>query len=73
MDRDYDAAPNFEPIKCSICLEKIPKLSGVVLRECLHGFCRDCLKITINSSEQGFVQCPFQDDEYKCTKVLQVS
>lgn len=41
MDLDNtDLVPNVEPFECSVCLVQYEAGEGVVLRECLHIFCR---------------------------------
>ncbi|XP_068450568.1 ranBP-type and C3HC4-type zinc finger-containing protein 1 [Clinocottus analis] len=43
---------------CPICFCPLTAEEGVVLRECLHTFCRDCLKATIVNSQDAEVSCP---------------
>uniref|UniRef100_A0A8C2WCU2 RanBP-type and C3HC4-type zinc finger-containing protein 1 n=1 Tax=Cyclopterus lumpus TaxID=8103 RepID=A0A8C2WCU2_CYCLU len=43
---------------CPICFSPLLAQQGVVLRECLHIFCRDCLKSTIVNSQDAEVSCP---------------
>ncbi|XP_028262923.1 ranBP-type and C3HC4-type zinc finger-containing protein 1 [Parambassis ranga] len=43
---------------CPICFSSLEPGEGVVLRECLHTFCRDCLKGTIVNSQDPEVSCP---------------
>ncbi|XP_056293591.1 ranBP-type and C3HC4-type zinc finger-containing protein 1 [Pseudoliparis swirei] len=50
--------PNATATDCPICFSAIPAQQGVVLRECLHTFCRDCLKATIVNSQDAEVSCP---------------
>ncbi|CAG07086.1 unnamed protein product, partial [Tetraodon nigroviridis] len=57
--------------ECPICLSTIQPGQGAVLRECLHTFCRECLKATIVNSQDPEVSCPeaceskLQDREIK--------
>ena len=37
---DLDIIPNVERFECVICFLEIEPGDGVVLRECLHTFCR---------------------------------
>ena len=37
---DLDIIPNAEPFECIICYLDIEPGDGVVLRECLHTFCK---------------------------------
>ncbi|NWW69567.1 HOIL1 protein, partial [Climacteris rufus] len=36
-----ELVPNPEPLECGICLQGVPAGRGVLLRDCLHSFCRD--------------------------------
>ncbi|XP_060681236.1 ranBP-type and C3HC4-type zinc finger-containing protein 1 [Hemiscyllium ocellatum] len=62
---------NPEPFECRICLSDVKPGEGVVLRDCLHSFCRDCLKQLIRSSTDPQIPCPFRDDNYACDSKLQ--
>ncbi|XP_060632016.2 sharpin isoform X2 [Anolis sagrei] len=63
--------PNQEAIECRICYMEADPGQGVLLRECLHSFCRDCLRQLINCTEEPQVPCPFRDDSYACGSHLQ--
>ncbi|OXB52229.1 hypothetical protein ASZ78_011170, partial [Callipepla squamata] len=63
--------PNQESMECRICFQHVPAGQGVLLRECLHNFCRDCLRQVINYSEEPAVACPYRDDSYACSSHLQ--
>ncbi|XP_072364048.1 ranBP-type and C3HC4-type zinc finger-containing protein 1 [Scyliorhinus torazame] len=62
---------NHEPIECRICLLDVKPGEGVVLRDCLHSFCRDCLKQLIRSCTHPQVPCPYRDESYACDSKLQ--
>ncbi|XP_070600504.1 ranBP-type and C3HC4-type zinc finger-containing protein 1 [Erythrolamprus reginae] len=55
-----------EAIQCPICFMKVEPGEGVTLRECLHSFCKDCLRGTILNSPEPEVKCPYMDDNYSC-------
>ncbi|XP_067904722.1 ranBP-type and C3HC4-type zinc finger-containing protein 1-like isoform X2 [Heterodontus francisci] len=62
----------WEDFECPICLNILENGEGVTLRECLHAFCKDCLKNTILSSTEADVTCPFMDEHYSCeSKILE--
>ncbi|XP_071594746.1 sharpin [Heliangelus exortis] len=63
--------PNREVLECQICFQQVAPGQGVLLRECLHNFCRECLRQVINYSEEPEVSCPFRDDSYACSSHLQ--
>ncbi|MED6278164.1 hypothetical protein CHARACLAT_020858 [Characodon lateralis] len=50
---------------CPICFSPLEPGEGVVLRECLHTFCRECLKGTLINSQDAEVYCPDTDCESK--------
>ncbi|KAF3703508.1 RanBP-type and C3HC4-type zinc finger-containing protein 1 [Channa argus] len=66
-----DLVPNPEPVDCRICYVDLQPGEGVLLRECLHCFCRECLRSVITCSEEPEVSCPYRDDTYCCTCSLQ--
>ncbi|KAI1285162.1 RanBP-type and C3HC4-type zinc finger-containing protein 1 [Halotydeus destructor] len=68
---DLPVITNSVAFECSICYDSIAVGSGIVLRDCLHQFCRDCIQNLIKNSEDIEVKCPFRSDEYTCPSVLQ--
>ncbi|KAF7213988.1 ranBP-type and C3HC4-type zinc finger-containing protein 1 [Nothobranchius furzeri] len=67
----HDLIPNPEPVDCRICYVDLPPGEGVLLRECLHCFCKECLRSVIMLSEEPEVSCPYRDDAYSCAGALQ--
>ena len=65
-----DVIPNAEAFECLVCFLDIEPGDGVVLRECLHTFCRDCLSGAIEHSDAPAVVCPYKDDKYSCEMKL---
>ncbi|XP_054840917.1 sharpin isoform X2 [Eublepharis macularius] len=63
--------PTQEATECRICYLDVEPGEGVLLRECLHSFCRACLRQLINCSKEPQVACPFRDDAYACSSQLQ--
>lgn len=57
---------NTEPAECPVCYSVLAPGEAVVLRECLHTFCRECLQGTIRNSQEAEVSCPFIDSTYSC-------
>ncbi|XP_022192509.2 ranBP-type and C3HC4-type zinc finger-containing protein 1 isoform X1 [Nilaparvata lugens] len=53
---------NKTPFDCTICLTPVDRGGGIVLKECLHLFCRDCLAQTIEYNEDAVVRCPFRGE-----------
>ncbi|XP_026726998.1 uncharacterized protein LOC113493288 [Trichoplusia ni] len=50
--------PNAESFECGICIEEYPPGQGVVLRECVHIFCKECLADVVRHCEEPNVPCP---------------
>ncbi|XP_035678913.1 ranBP-type and C3HC4-type zinc finger-containing protein 1-like [Branchiostoma floridae] len=63
--------PNTLEFECAICFMDVEPGDGVVLRDCLHSFCRECLRQHIVQCEEADVKCPFVDDDYSCPAMLQ--
>ncbi|XP_072936879.1 uncharacterized protein [Epargyreus clarus] len=59
--------PNIEPFECGVCMEECAAGAGVVLRECIHTFCRECLSDVVQHSQEPVVSCPAMG----CSGVLQ--
>ncbi|XP_030034446.2 uncharacterized protein LOC115450536 [Manduca sexta] len=59
--------PNAEVFECGVCIEECKAGSGVVLRECVHMFCKDCLADVVKHSEEPDISCPAMG----CSGVLQ--
>lgn len=54
---------NSDPFECSICFNDTSSYEGVLIRECLHPFCIDCIRSTINLSEEAEIMCPANECE----------
>ncbi|XP_011312874.1 uncharacterized protein [Fopius arisanus] len=63
--------PNINTIECPICFITYGPLEGVVLRDCLHTFCRACIENTIKHCTEAEIKCPYIDFEYTCESTLQ--
>ncbi|VVC42707.1 RING-type zinc-finger, LisH dimerisation motif,Zinc finger, RING-type,Zinc finger, RING/FYVE/PHD- [Cinara cedri] len=70
MEMQSDLVLHNGPFECAVCLCTYDN-NGVVLRDCLHVFCRPCLQLTISHSNAEQVECPYMDDRYSCKGVLQ--
>ncbi|XP_012276073.1 uncharacterized protein LOC105697376 [Orussus abietinus] len=66
-----DVIPNSEEIECPVCFVTYGPREGVILRDCLHMFCRPCIANTILYCEEAEVKCPFRNTEYSCDSTLQ--
>ncbi|XP_055892490.1 ranBP-type and C3HC4-type zinc finger-containing protein 1-like [Biomphalaria glabrata] len=68
---DQDLVSNVDCFECPICFDEIDDGDGIVLRECLHSFCKPCLLEAVRHTEDAIVKCPYQDNVYSCQSVLQ--
>ncbi|GFY60078.1 ranBP-type and C3HC4-type zinc finger-containing protein 1 [Trichonephila inaurata madagascariensis] len=68
---DVDLVANMEPFECPVCFLDVEINEGIVLQECLHNFCRECLSSAIQYSDTAVIKCPFRNDEYSCESHLQ--
>lgn len=68
---DTSLIANTHIFKCPICFDDISPGNGVILRECLHSFCKDCLQGAVVHNEEAELRCPYQDNDYACNASLQ--
>lgn len=66
-----DIVTNSCTIECPVCMVEYKPKEGVVLRDCLHTFCRECLINTVRYSDEAEVKCPFSDNQYSCDSFIQ--
>lgn len=71
LDDSMDLTKNTEVFECSICMVDYQPLEGVILRNCLHTFCKDCARNSIIYSDEAEVKCPYIDKDYSCEYFLQ--
>lgn len=58
-------------ISCPICLDDdVPPAAGIVLKDCLHMFCKPCLTSHIRKCDKAEVTCPFVKDDFRCAEPL---
>uniref|UniRef100_H2ZD14 RBR-type E3 ubiquitin transferase n=1 Tax=Ciona savignyi TaxID=51511 RepID=H2ZD14_CIOSA len=60
-----------EPTECMICMGEAAAGETVILMECLHTFCKDCLEQHVLLNENAIVCCPYIDDDYECPSQIQ--
>lgn len=68
---DASVVPNQEPFECPICFVPYDAYDGVILRDCFHTFCRECLSSSIKYAEDVVVQCPYKDNDTSCETIIQ--
>ncbi|XP_019561758.2 uncharacterized protein LOC109430168 [Aedes albopictus] len=66
-----DLIANVDPFECPICFGQFSQYEGIVLRDCLHSFCKECLVNTINYCEEAEIKCPYMDTTYSCESTIQ--
>ncbi|KAK2722940.1 uncharacterized protein LOC136034975 [Artemia franciscana] len=66
-----ETVPNNEDNECPICFSEVEKGGGVVLRDCLHFFCRECLVQMVKQTAEPQVPCPYRDNTFACPSYLQ--
>lgn len=71
LDDSMDLTKNAEMFECSVCLVEYQPFEGLILRNCLHTFCKDCVRNTITYSDECEVKCPYMDEKYSCDCLLQ--
>lgn len=55
-----------------MCNNKIAAAAGVVLQGCLHIFCQNCLKTTVQLNDQFNIICPYvSNDGIACMQTIQ--
>ena len=54
--------PNAEPFTC-VCKLYIDQGMGIKLRECLHIFCKECIRTATNKCNSIEVMCPYVDPD----------
>lgn len=52
---------NNEPFECQICFTDIDVHHGILIRECLHQYCIECIRNTIILCEEVQIKCPTVD------------
>lgn len=63
---EQNLIPSSTETDCPICFSTLEPGEGITLRECLHVFCRECLRGTILNTQDAEVSCP-----EKCDSKLQ--
>lgn len=66
-----ETVPNIDKFDCPICFLEVRSGEGVILRDCLHGFCKECIQNTVKYSEESTIKCPFMNNVYSCDSYLQ--
>lgn len=69
---NYDYVENKLQFQCGICLQDTSPGDGLILKNCLHEFCKICLAGTIEHTDEPEVPCPFvAEDGTHCEGTIQ--
>ncbi|XP_077502129.1 uncharacterized protein LOC144113086 isoform X1 [Amblyomma americanum] len=63
---EQDSLPTTEEFECPICLVEVEPGKGIVLRNCHHQICEQCLADTAKNSPAAEVLCPCKCDDADC-------
>ena len=67
---DHDVVANTEEFECPVCFTQVEPHDGVVLRDCLHTFCKECLQQAVDFCTEATVKFPFMNMDYSCESYL---
>lgn len=68
---DLAVIPNIKAFTCQVCYSDIEAGEGIILKNCLHNGCKDCLGQLISHAEQFEVQCPYVENNNPCKELIQ--
>lgn len=71
LEEDGGLIMSLEPFDCDICTNTIQLADGIILRNCLHRFCKECIERTIIYSEHVDIKCPYFENNNSCEGKLQ--
>ncbi|XP_075533082.1 uncharacterized protein LOC142566143 isoform X4 [Dermacentor variabilis] len=63
---EQDVVPTSQEFECAICLVEVEPGKGIILKNCHHKVCAECLANTAKNSPTAEVQCPYFDDQVPC-------
>lgn len=68
---DLECLPNMQAFECKLCFDRIELGQGIILRNCLHYGCKNCLAQLIDHAEEFEVKCPFIENDVGCKELIQ--
>lgn len=64
--------PNTTEFECSICMSVCNAGDGIMLRDCFHYFCKECIANVVHYSNECEVKCPFINQQNSgCEGIVQ--
>lgn len=67
LEETSGTVESIESFDCDICMDTIEIKDGIILRNCLHRYCKDCLHGTIIHCDEINIKCPY----VSCDEMLQ--
>lgn len=62
-----ECIPTTEEFECPRCLVEVEIGTGIILRNCFHSICKECVANAAKESASTKVLCPYDKDNVKCT------
>ncbi|XP_065287489.1 uncharacterized protein [Dermacentor albipictus] len=63
---EQDVVSTSQEFECAICVVEVEPGKGIILKNCHHKVCGECLANTAKNSPTAEVQCPCFDDQVPC-------
>lgn len=63
---DLEVFPNFQAFTCQICFNDVGNGDGILLKNCLHNGCKECLAELIQHADEFDVKCPHVENNISC-------
>jgi RanBP-type and C3HC4-type zinc finger-containing protein 1 len=67
---DLPIIESLQVFECPICFETTVPGDGMILRNCLHTFCKACIVELVKSSEEYIVPCPYTENNRPCSEEI---
>ncbi|XP_055599780.1 ranBP-type and C3HC4-type zinc finger-containing protein 1-like [Uranotaenia lowii] len=66
LETENDLVPNLESSECNICSKVLTPKEGIVLKNCLHSYCKECLKASVMQTCPPSICCPYPNGRFEC-------
>lgn len=60
---EFEFVENKNEFQCDICMDNCKPGEGIVLKSCLHQYCRNCIGKYIEGAGEAEIPCPWRDDD----------
>lgn len=61
--QEYEFVENKSEFQCDVCMESCNPGEGIVLKSCLHQYCKECIGKYIEGADEAEIPCPWRDDD----------